>query len=482
MRTPNPVFFLLATALGVTGLASTWSACSDVPGVAVTDAGCPVAFGSADAGKVTIASADGSQSLKAFIPGGPCDPGAGAIYVTISGESNAFTGYPFPPGDFGQDTYMIDGWAFQIDAFIVVVDGITVWSNPNISSVDQSQHGGQVAHLTGPFVVDLHKGGNIVGQGGYPEEATALGVILSQNDNGNTAFDPTIPYAFGFRTIPAGPIAGYTGKVAGYDAYNVNLDASEAADYAYMVKSGASVYYRGHATWKGSASTCTQTMTGPGPHIERVPVDGGPEGGSPTYVDGGYDFAREPVEGPRGMAFRFAFSTPTSYVNCQNYTAQGMGIGDESSPRGIQVSTNASAIAEVTVHMDHPFWDSFAENSPLHWDQIAAQYVGVTPPDGGIIESHLEDFRGVAFQGFTDHQGTPIPWRNCAGTYGMPPGNGQMSFGTLSVAVNPHETDPSKAIRDYYDYMRYTQSSQGHLNSQGLCYIDRQFPAPPGGS
>ena len=27
----------------------------------------------------------------------PADPGAGAFYVTISGESNALTGYPFPP-------------------------------------------------------------------------------------------------------------------------------------------------------------------------------------------------------------------------------------------------------------------------------------------------------------------------------------------------------------------------------------------------
>jgi hypothetical protein len=131
--------------------------------------------------------------------------------------------------------------------------------------------------------------------------------------------------------------------------------------------------------------------------------------------------------------------------------------------------------------MDHPFWESFAEDSPVLWDQIAAQYVGVTPPDGGI-ESHLDDLHGVPFQGFTDHEGAPIPWRNCSGTNYAPPGNGQMSFATLSVPVDPHATDPSKAIRDYYDYIRYTQSTQGHLNSQGLCYIDRQFPSPPGGS
>ena len=68
-----------------------------------------------------------------------------------------------------------------------------------------------------------------------------------------------------------------------------------------------------------------------------------------------------------------------------------------------------------------------------------------------------------------------------------------MSFGTLSVPINPMGTctgtvgqdytlDNCMAIRDYYDFMRFTQSTQGHLNSQGLCFVDRQYPAPAGGS
>ena len=68
-----------------------------------------------------------------------------------------------------------------------------------------------------------------------------------------------------------------------------------------------------------------------------------------------------------------------------------------------------------------------------------------------------------------------------------------MSFSTLSVPINPSGTctgnlghdytkDNCPAIRDYYDYIRFTQSTQGHLNSQGLCYIDRHYPAPAGGS
>ena len=99
----------------------------------------------------------------------------------------------------------------------------------------------QVAHLDGPFVVDLHKGGPIIGQGGAPEEATPIGVIPNQNDNGNAAFDPTTSYGFGFSTVQAT-----------YDAYNVNLDPGEAADFAYMVQKGYSVFYaaprRGTAT------------------------------------------------------------------------------------------------------------------------------------------------------------------------------------------------------------------------------------------
>src|ERR1700743_2831615 len=76
----------------------------------------------------------------------PADPGPGAFYVTISGESNALTGYPFPPDNFSSDTYMPDGWEFQILEYIVVVDKIALWSNPDMSA-DPSQHGPQVAHL-----------------------------------------------------------------------------------------------------------------------------------------------------------------------------------------------------------------------------------------------------------------------------------------------------------------------------------------------
>ena len=255
----------------------------------------------------------------------PADPGGGAFYVTISGESNALTGYPFPPDNFSSDSYMPDGWEFQILEYLVVVDKITLWSNPNQSATDQSQHGSAVAHLDGPFVVDLHKGGKIVGQGGYPELSTPIGVISNQNDNGNAPFDTTsgTTYGWGFSTVQAT-----------YDAYNVNLDDSEAADFAMMVQKGYSVFYRGNAVWKGNDpgnpyAPCTQTNAGAGEDAGLV-TEGDAQ--VPTFVDGGYDFTKI-----NGLTFAFAlgFSTPTHYVNCQNMTGGGQPLPGEDYARGV---------------------------------------------------------------------------------------------------------------------------------------------------
>jgi hypothetical protein len=442
-----------------------------------------------DGGADQLASDAGSEQAQIAPEGGdggglmpfayPADPGPGAFYVTISGESNALTGYPFPPDNFAADTYMPDGWQFEILEYIVVVDKVTLWSNPDVSATDQSQHGSPVAHLDGPFVVDLHKGGKIVGQGGYPELATPIGVITSQNDNGNAPFDTSggTRYAFGFSTVQAT-----------YDAYNVNLDSSEAADFALMVQKGYSVFYRGTAVWKGddpgNPYPCVQTNAGAGQDAGLL-TEG--DASVATYVDGGYDFSQMDK---LSFSFTLGFPTPTNYVNCQNMTGGGQPLPGEDYARGVAASPSQSTITQVTVHMDHPFWESFQEDTPVHWDNIAAQYVGST---ANPVPVNTEDFVGIAFHPWSDKTGTPLPWRNCVGSYYSPPGNGQMFFSTLSVPIDPQGTctgqigqdytkDDCPAIRDYYDYIRYTQSTQGHLNSQGLCFIDRQYPAPAGGS
>jgi len=425
----------------------------------------------------------GGQKLRGFTP--PCDPGGNAFAISISGEANAIVGYAYPPFDPTTATYMVDGWSWKIDKFIVVIDHVTLWSNPNQSASDQSQHGAPVAHLDGPFVVDLHKGGPLDGKGGAGEEALAIGAILNQNDNGGAAFDPSATYAFGFSTVQAT-----------YDAINVNLTADEQADFDTMIASGASVYYHGTAQWNGDVSggqtgfgICSSDPQTDYANMAQTCASATPGGGGDAGAEAGasagtcpgiYDFGKL----PQTMSFQFAFATPTSYVNCVNYSASQL-VGHD--VRGVQTSTGASVIDQITVHMDHPFWESFEEDTPVHWDQVAAQYIGKTNPT-----AHLEDLVGVQFTPFTDSTGVTLPWHWCETAY-SPPGNGAMSFDTLNVPVDPGGTctgtigqDYSKAhcpaIRDYYDFMRYTQSTQGHLNSQGTCFVDRQYPAPGGGS
>jgi hypothetical protein len=430
-------------------------------------------------GGTAVLSGNGFTT-KAFTP--PCDPGAGGVLFSASGEVLSLSGFKFPPDDPANDTYLVDGWNFALTEYITVFDHVTLWDNPNVAPTDQSQHGSAVAHVDGPWVADLHKGGPLAGKGGAGEEATPIAALSSMDDG--QAFDPAATYGFGFSTVAA-PANG---------ALNVNLDPAEADDYAYMVQNGYSVLYVGTATWAGGAGNslgpCTQTNAGAGvannadggavPDAGGAGVEGGApdDAGTTPGVDaggGGYDFSKL----PQSFQFRMGFNTPTNYVNCQNGTdLSGPGVNGEDHPRGIQVKSNQSIVAQVTIHMDHPFWESFAENSPLHWDQIAAQYVGAT----GTPQVHTEDLKGVSFLGFTDKAGTPLPWRNCSGSNYTPPGSGQMNFDPLTVPVNPSETDPSKALRDYYDFIRYTQATQGHLNSQGLCFVARQYPSPGGGS
>ena len=72
-----------------------------------------------------------------------------------------------------------------------------------------------------------------------------------------------------------------------------------------------------------------------------------------------------------------------------------------------------------------------------------------------------------------------MPWRSCVdvATY-APPGSGAMTFDTLTIPVSPGG-DPAQVIRDFRDYVLYNHSTFGHLNADGLSFVDRQYPSPP---
>jgi hypothetical protein len=385
-------------------------------------------------------AADGGVALAAN--GDVGDPGGGGLYLTASGEALAVTGYDFPPAN-ADATFLVDGWIFRLDRMLVTVDHVELWDNPDAVPANQSEHGcSRAAHVDGPWAIDLHKGGPLTGEGGSPEQAQPFASIKSMDDG--SSFDTTARYAFGFQTVAATA-----------SAKNVNLDADGLRDYADMIAHGYTVLYVGTVS-RPASDACTASVG-----------DGA-----------AFDFAKL----PKTLPFRLGFATPTSYVNCQNGSEfpGSKGINSEDYLRGIQFRSDRSVIGQITIHADHPFWESFAEDSALRFDQIAAHYVGVTDPVATI-----EDMKGVDFTAFTDEVGAALPMRTCvdASLYTPPyPVGEQLHFDPLKVLVSQTATDPRKALRDYYDYVRYTQSTQGHLNSQGLCFVSRNFPSPAGGS
>ncbi len=89
----------------------------------------------------------------------------------------------------------------------------------------------------------------------------------------------------------------------------------------------------------------------------------------------------------------------------------------------------------------------------------------------------LDEFRGYGFRPFVDALGQQVPWRSCLATY-TPPGTGAMAFDTLTIPVNP-SGDPNFVMRDFNDYTLYNHSTFGHLNSDGLAFVSRNYASPP---
>jgi hypothetical protein len=363
---------------------------------------------------------------------GGAGAGAGSLVFSISGEVLALGGYGFPPATM-DDPAFVDGWEVKFTELLVTVDKITLSENPDTDPGDESKTGAQVAEVDGPWAVDLHKGGPLAGKGGAGEQAVQLATLDKQNKNGDKPLEGDTRYAFGFDIVPATASA----KV-------VNLDDQGKADYAVMQAKGYTVLYVGTATWKGTSCT---------PATDKV---------------------LDAI--PKVVNFKLGFKSPTTYVNCQNPDNDpAKPLGKDEHERGVVIKANQPVTAQLTVHTDHPFWESFVHDSPAHFDMIAAQYAGAM----GTPTAVLEDVVGIDPTAITDQKKNPVPWRTCSSFY-TPPGKvgAQMGFDTQGVPVNPMG-DPSKSIHDLYDFMTYNQSTQGHLNSDGLCFVKRGYASPP---
>jgi hypothetical protein len=387
--------------------------------------------------------ADGGAS-GSFTP--PTDPGRGAIRFAASGEILALTGYAFPPVNDGAPAF-VDGWEVRFARLLVTFDKLKISSNADVSPGDQSLTGaapgavggGLVAEVDGPWAVDLARGdpAYLEGKGDPGVKAVPIAVIKNQNKNGGQAFatDGT-RYAFGFDIVTA---------TAG--ALKVNLEAPTDLDYAEMVQDQCAVMYIGTATFKGG------TVAG---H---------------TDCNAGHE------SWPKVVDFRFCFKSPTTYINCQNPDNTGTALTGEENQRGIALSASQSVLAQVTVHTDHPFWDSVLHESPPHFDQFAARVVGTS--DAGVPTVTLDMTKGVDFTAYTDALGNPVSWRYCIDpdTTVHDLFTGVMAFDRQNVPRTAG-SDAAAGLRDTYDFATYNQSTQGHLNADGLCAVQHNYPSP----
>jgi hypothetical protein len=364
------------------------------------------------------------------------------LTVTISGEGAGLTGYSFPPRS-DNDLAFVDGWEVRFDRILVTVDAITLSDGPDLNPTDQSQTGAEVARAHGPWAVDLTRPGAVtnVGPSASRRALEAQSALLAAEGKDPHAqelvrlrtlahgerLDPTARYAFGFDIVAATA-----------DATMTNLDAAAQTDYAEMQAKGLSVLYVGTATFKGV--DCKSS-------------------------DPNYDFGQL----PKSVRFRLGFTSPTTYRNCQNTDLRGRAFDGEEAQRGVQVKENGSTVAQITLHVDHPFWNTVDHDAAeLFFDQMAA----AADQDGNLVTDNLDS---LDFTSFKDRAGKPLPWRSCLAD--KAPKTGTRAFDPGSVAVNP-SASASAALRNYRDYVQYQQSTQGHLNADGLCAIARHFDAP----
>jgi len=118
-------------------------------------------------------------------------------------------------------------------------------------------------------------------------------------------------------------------------------------------------------------------------------------------------------------------------------------------------------------------------DSPAHFDQLAAL---ATKDASGNYNVTMQATLGVDYTHFK-FGSADLAWRSCVptggqGQYNFPNQNPYMGFVSGNIPHNP-SGDPTTSIRDYNDYMYYNQSTQGHLNSDGLCFVQRYYPSPP---
>jgi hypothetical protein len=382
-------------------------------------------------------SSKSNSNLNAACPPGTstalntsCDPGfsstakPNAIGVTFSGETLGVNGLPFQPANQG-DPVFVDGWSVTFDEILVVLGNFRL--APGATQSPQANFvNTPVATMPGPYVVDVHKPQGFTGKDGVEP---AGGIFLWSNRDDGSAFDTSTRYSF-----------SYDVEKAAFPATQVNLTADQFTDYDLMVQKGWSKLYRGTATYVG-------TGTWPDATIQAK-------------------FAAL----PRTVHFMFGWDDATSALNCIN---PDFGDGEDLDNRGVQPTSSGTVIAQVTLHVDHAFWDAVKiEGTPLRFDHIAAWAPANTTAATPF------DLRTIAGKPLatTFADGTPLPDRGPI--QNVPGGYTSNQSNPAQVTLNLNGV-PADNLPGIANFMAFSAQSQMHLNADGLCYIVGQQAADP---
>lgn len=269
--------------------------------------------------------------------------GSGALYVSVSGEEAALTGYP--AGSGASEIAFADGWTLAFDKVLVSLTDFEL----------KTADGDDAALEVEPVVADLHQG---------EPELWELEELPAQRWD-----------RVGFRYAPP-------------TAKSRKANAIEAADLERMTDEGYSLYIEATAEKDG-----------------------------------------------RSVALAWGFPFSVQHTHCVS----------EDGTDGVVVANNARNTAQITVHLDHLFFDSYAsDDAQLRFDPMAAVAPASEPltlPDLAQ-QDNLSDMKGP--------DGEP-----------------------LELAYDPGSSfDPRP--RDLEQYVIAAATTTGHWNGEGHCNYERE--------
>ena len=273
------------------------------------------------------------------------------------GRGAGAEGYQFPPANAG-DPAFVDGWDVHFTRLLTTVDNITLSNGPDVSPGDQSLHGARRRQGDRPL-------------GGRP------GAQRSE--------------------LPAGQ--GRPGRGGGADrgALTPELPAGEQRRLRHQRRESLRLRLRrrsrdderderqpGHGRawpttrrWRRKGARCSTSARRrskgrrPAAPARRQLRRRHPAIPPSTVRASGRSRATScrsasaSSRRPRTSTAR----TPTTIRRWRS-RARSMSAGSSSRP-------TRSVVGQVTIHTDHPFWDSVLHDSPAHFDQFAARVAGM---------------------------------------------------------------------------------------------------------